>query len=116
MFITHHDGVGQVAIGLILQAYSTELGSHIALRSGLVQGSSPDLTQLGRHKERQHTLRRTRHQAQTDDTVLKWPISTTLYYASGRTSLGVTEIRFHITVYESIKGQTKVTLFEFMRS
>jgi len=53
---SYHDGVGEVAIGLALQTHGGELGCHIALRGGLVQGGLPDPGHLSGHEEGQHAL------------------------------------------------------------
>lgn len=67
--MSYHDGMGEVAVGLTLQPHGVELGSHVALRSGLVQSGLPDAGHLGGYEERQHALREdadTKSQSQTD--------------------------------------------------
>lgn len=54
--LTYHDGVREIAVGLVLQSHSVQFSSYVAFRGGLVQGGLPDLRHLGSHKERQHTL------------------------------------------------------------
>ena len=52
----YHDGVGEVPVGLALQAHGAELRSHVALGRGLVEGGLLDASHLGDHKEGKHTL------------------------------------------------------------
>jgi len=52
----YHDGVGEVAIGLALQAHGAELRGHVAIGGGLVQGGLPDAGHLGGHEEGEDTL------------------------------------------------------------
>lgn len=48
--------MGEVAVGLALQTHGAQLGRHIALWGGLVQGGLPDAGHLGDHEEGQHAL------------------------------------------------------------
>lgn len=57
---SYHDGVGKVAVGLSLQAHSTQLSSHVALWGGLVQGGLLDTSHLSDHEEGQHALQEER--------------------------------------------------------
>lgn len=52
----YHDGVGEVAISLVLQPHGAELSSHVAIRGGFVQGGLPDTSHFRGHKEGQHAL------------------------------------------------------------
>ncbi len=54
--LSHHDGVREIAVSLVLQSHGSQFSSYVTFRGGLVQGGLPDLCHLGSHKERQHTL------------------------------------------------------------
>ena len=53
---TYQNGVRQVAIGLGLQPHGVELCCNVALRTGLVQSSASDFTQLGCNEKWKNTL------------------------------------------------------------
>lgn len=53
---SHHDGVGEVSVGLTLQTHSGEFGRYITLWGGFVQGRLPDPSHLSGHEEGEHAL------------------------------------------------------------